>query len=94
MSKARSILSKTFLDNIKDANEDVLNELVVKAELKIKALEEEKKNDERLNAAQEIVEDLKASYTSVIKMEKSKIQHLIEQIKTIQEGRVNPNASV
>jgi hypothetical protein len=43
---------------------------------------------------EQIVKDLNAGYTSVIKMEEAKIAYLFEQIQVIQDGVVNPNASV
>jgi len=82
--KARSILSKSFIENIKDINVDQASEMIIKAEIKIKELKEEQANDEKLNAAKQIVTDLNAGYNSVIRMEQSKIQYLIEQIQDIQ----------
>jgi hypothetical protein len=93
MSKAQSILSKSFVENTKDLGEDQLGELVVKAEIKIKELQEEQKNDDKLNAAKQIVKDLNAGYAAVVKMEKAKVAYLIEKIQEIQEG-INPDASV
>jgi len=94
MGKARSILSKSFVENVKDVSEDQAAEMVVKAEMKIKELKEEQANDEKLNAAKQITKDLNAGYTSVIRMEEAKIAYLLDQIRAIQDGSVNPNASV
>ena len=92
--KAKSILSQTFVENVNALNEDELGAMVVKAEQTIKALTDERKNDEKLNAAEQIAKDLRAGYTSAIKLEKEKIRHLLDKIQEIQDGDVNPNASV
>ena len=94
MSKAKSILSKSFTENIRDLNEDQLSELIVKAEIKIRQLKEEQANDEKLHAAQQIAKDLNAGYNSIVKMEREKINYLLEQVEAIQDGTVNQNASV
>lgn len=82
--KAQSILSKTFIENVKDINEDEAAALVVKAEQKIRQLKEEQSNDEKLRAAKQIVTDLNSGYSSIIKMEQEKINYLIEHIQKIQ----------
>ena len=94
MSKAKNLLSKTWLANVAEIAEDQAAELLVKAEMKIKDLEEEMANDEKLNAAKQIAKDLNAGYSSVIKMEKARIAFLLEKIREIQDGEVNPTASV
>ena len=94
MSKAMSLLSKTFIENTKDLNEDELSALIIKAELKIKKLKEEQQNDDKLNAAKQIVKDLNLGYSSIVKMEEAKISFLLEQVEAIQDGSVNPDASV
>jgi adenosine/AMP kinase len=94
VGKAKSILSKSFIENVKDISEDVAAEMVVKAEMKIRELKEEQANDDKLNAAKQIAKDLNAGYSSVIKMEEAKIAYLLEQIRAIQDGSVNPDASV
>lgn len=94
VGKAKSILSKSFIENVKDISEDVAAEMVVKAEMKIRDLKEELANDDKLNAAKQIAKDLNAGYSSVIKMEEAKIAYLLEQIRAIQDGSVNPDASV
>lgn len=93
MSKAKNLLSKTWLANVADIAEDQAAELLVKAEMKIKDLEEEQAQDDKLNAAKQIAKDLSAGYSSVIKMEKARIAFLLDKIREIQDG-VNPTASV
>lgn len=93
LGKAKKILSETFVKDNEDVTEDKAMELIVKAEMQIKDLEEEKANDDQLNAAKSVVKDLSAGYSSAIKYEKAKIQYLIGKIEEIQAG-VNPDASV
>lgn len=82
--KAKSILSESFVSNINELNEDELNALVVKEFQKIKSLKEEMANDEKLIAAQQIAADLKAGYTSVIKLGQEKVRYIIERINDLQ----------
>jgi len=94
MSKAKNILSQTWVSNIKDINADMAADMVVKAEMKIKELLEEQANDEKLAAAKQIVKDLNSSYSSIITMEKARIAYLLDRITEIEDGSVNPTSSV
>ncbi len=91
-TKSKFGLSKSFVDNHDNVNEDVAAELIVKAEQKIKEIEEEQSADERLAAAKNIVKDLNGSYTSAKKYERAKINYLLEKINEIQGGEVNPSS--
>ena len=92
--KAKNVLNKTFIEDHKDISEDRAAELVVRSEQKIRDLRDEQKNDDKLNAARQIVKDLGAGYSSAIKYEQAKINYLLERIDEIQSGEVNPHASV
>lgn len=94
LGKAKKILSQAFLENNDNVNEDDAAALVVKAELQIKALRDEMGADEKLAAAIQIAKDLKTGYNNAIKYEEAKIQYLLAKIEEIQEGSVNPHASV
>ena len=94
LGKAKKILSSTFLEDNDDINEDAAAGLIVKAEQQIKALTDEMQSDDRLNAAQQIVKDLKSGYNNAIRYEQAKIQYLLAKIEEIQTGSVNPEASV
>lgn len=87
-------LNQSFIDNHEKVNEDEAGALIVKAEQKIKALEEERAADEKLAAAKQIVKDLNSAYTSAIKYEKAKITFLLEKIEEIQANEVNPTSSL
>lgn len=89
---ARKVLGNAFVENNDKVNEDVAAELIVRAEQKIKEIEEERAADEKLVAAKNIVKDLNGSYTSAIKYEKAKINFLLEKIAEIQSGEVNPSS--
>ena len=86
LGKIKSILSETFVKDNEDIDESRAMELVVKAEIAIKDLEEAKDNDDSLNAAKSVVKDLMGGYSSTIKYEKAKIKYLIAKIEEIQEG--------
>lgn len=94
LGKAKKILSQTFLEDNSDVNEDVAASLIVKAEQQIKALSDEMTEDEELQAASQIKKDLESGYKTAIKYEQAKIQYLLAKIEEIQEGDVNPDASV
>lgn len=94
LGKAKKILSQTFLEDNQDVNEDMAAGLIVKSEQTIKGLTEEMQQDERLAAAKQVAKDLQSGYNNAIKYEQAKIQYLLAKIEEIQEGDVNPNASV
>ena len=91
-TNTKKALSKSFVDNHESINEDAAGELIVKAELKIKEIQDEREADERLAAAKQIVKDLNSAYTSAIKYERAKITFLLEKIQEIQNGEVNPSS--
>ena len=90
--KAKKVLSKSFVENHENISEDDAATLVVQSELKIRELEEERANDDKLNAAKQISKDLNAGYSSAIKYEKAKISFLLEKIEEISDGDVNPSS--
>ena len=94
LGKATKILSKTFLEDHDDITEDEAAAMIVKAEMQIKGLREEKAADEQLSAATQIKKDLESGYSSASRYEEAKIQYLLSKIEEIQEGIVNPTASV
>lgn len=86
LGRAEKVLSKTFLDNVKNLSEDEIGELVLKAELKMKEIKEEEEADEKLASARQIVKDLSQSYKAAKAYEAAKIQFLIEKLSEIQES--------
>ena len=94
LGKAKKILSQTFLEDNNEVNEDIAASLIVKAEQQIKGLSDEMADDEELQAAAQIKKDLESGYKTAIKYEQAKIQYLLAKIEEIQEGEVNPDASV
>jgi hypothetical protein len=94
MSDVKKTLSKSFVENHEDVNEDTATQLIVQAEQKIKEIEEERSADEKLAAAKQIVKDINSAYTSAIKYERAKINFLLEKIAEIQGGDVNPSSAV
>ena len=94
MSKKNKVLSSSFVENNKGISEDEAYEKVIQCELTIKSLNEEKKNDDKLNAAKQIAKDLNAGYSSALAYEKAKIQFLLEEIEKIQANQVNPTSGL
>lgn len=92
MSENKKTLSKSFVDNHEDINEDAAGELIVSSTQKIKEIEQERDADEKLTATRQIVKDISSAYTSAIKYEKAKINFLLEKIEEIQGGEVNPSS--
>jgi len=94
MNSVKKTLSKSFVDNHENVNEDTAVDLIVRAEQKIKEIEEERAADDKLTAAKQIVKDMNSAYTSAIKYEKAKISFLLEKLQEIQSGDVNPTSSL
>ena len=93
LGKVKNVLSETFIKDNEEITEDRAMELIVKATIAIKDLNEEKENDDSLNAAKSVVKDLSAGYSSASRYEAAKIKYLVAKVEEIREG-VNPSASV
>lgn len=89
----KKTLSKSFVDNHEDVNEDTASQLIVQASQKIREIEDERSADEKLMAARQIVKDINSAYTSAIKYERAKISFLLEKINKIENGEVNPSGN-
>lgn len=94
MSDTKKALSKSFVDNNENVNEDFAGEQIVLATQKIREIEQERDADEKLQAGKQIVKDINSAYTSAIKYEKAKINFFLEKIAEIQDGEVNPSSGV
>lgn len=92
MSENKKALSKSFVDNNENVNEDFAGEQIVKANQKIKEIEAERDADEKLQAGKQIVKDINSAYTSAIKYERAKINFFLEKIEEITSGEVNPSS--
>lgn len=92
MADVKKVLSKSFVDNHENVTEDVAADLIVKAEMKVKEIKEERKADGKLEQAKQIVKDLNSAYTSAIRYEQAKIDFLLEKITEIQSGDINPSS--
>jgi rubrerythrin len=93
MSDVKKTLSKSFLDNNENVNEDFASEQIVSATQKVRGIEQEREADEKLAAAKQIVKDINSAYTSAIKYERAKINFFLEKIEEIQNGEVNPSGN-
>ena len=92
MSNVKKTLSKAFVDNFENVNEDVAAEQILIASKKIREIEQERDADDKLASAQQIVKDIKSAYTSAIRYERAKIQFFLEKIEEIENGDVNPSS--
>ena len=90
----KKVLSKSFVDNHQDINEDEALDLLYSASKQIKELNEEMEGDDQLNAAKQIVKDLTKGYTSAINYEKAKIEYLIQRVEEIRANEVNPTSGL
>ena len=89
MSDVKKTLSKSFLDNNENINEDFASEHIVSATQKIREIEQERAADEKLTAVKQIAKDINSAYSSAIKYERAKINFFLEKIEEIQNGNVN-----
>ena len=94
MASIKKVLSKSFVDNHENINEDTASQLIVSSEQKIRQIKEERVADEKLAAARQIVKDLNSAYSAAIKYEQAKIDFLVEKINEIQNNEVNPSSGL
>jgi len=92
LDSVKKVLSKSFVDNHENVNQDVASDLIVKATQKIREIKEERAADGKLEQARQIVKDLNSAYTAAIKYEQAKIDFLLEKIQEIESGEVNPDS--
>ena len=92
LDSVKKVLSKSFVDNHENVNQDVASDLIVKATQKIREIKEERAADGKLEQARQIVKDLNSAYTAAIKCEQAKIDFLLEKIQEIESGEVNPDS--
>lgn len=92
LGAAKKVLSKSFTENHENIDEDNAKDLIAKSLKKIKALQEEMSQNERLQAAKQIVKDLESGYKSTVKYEEAKITFLLDKIEEIESGEVNPES--
>jgi hypothetical protein len=92
LGAAKKVLSQSFTENHENIDEDSAKDLIAKCLKKIKALQEEMSQNERLQAAKQIVKDLESGYKSTVKYEEAKITFLLDKIEEIESGDVNPES--
>ena len=85
IGKAKSILSKTFIDSCNELTEEQIADMIVKAEQRIKEIKQEQECDEKRQAALSILKDLNSGYTSVIKHERARIDFLLGKLEGDEE---------
>lgn len=87
-------LTQSFLDNNQNISEDKAMELIVAATIQIREIKDEQKQDVKLTAAKEVVKVLNGGYKAAVNYEKEKINFLIDKLKEIQSGEINPTSSL
>lgn len=89
-----SKLSEAFYEDFKNVNADVAQEEIVKCHNRIKELKVAMSEDVKLRDLKEAVKDLRGGYTSVINLEKAKIDFFVDKINEIDNNEVNPTSSL
>lgn len=87
-------ISDSFKENCKNMSEDDAAAMVADISIEIKKHKKLQKEDVKLQQAKQIVKDLNGGYTSLIKHEQAKIQHLLEIIEKIKSNNVNPTSGL
>ena len=85
MNEASEVLNKSFRETCDAMNEDELNNVLVKSMQRIKAIKDERDNDEKLNAAKQITKDLSEGYSSATKYETKRIDYILGKLEELQE---------
>ena len=93
---AKKHLSSTFIEECREIKEDEVGSLIVQATREISSLKSEMKGDERLEAAKQIVKDLRGAYTSSIKYSQDKIKFLVNKLDELEDAGedANPHSSL
>jgi hypothetical protein len=76
-------LSSSFVEEVEASDIDTLSDQIIKSEQTIRSVLSDKKADERLNAAKQVVKDLNSAYNDAMNVEKAKIQHMLKKIDAI-----------
>ena len=76
------ILTESWVNNNRNLTEVEATAELLRSQFAIKDTLHEKDEDQKLAAAKEIVSDLNAGYSSVVKYEKAKIEFLLELIES------------
>ena len=82
MSKnTKKLLTDTYVSDRVNINEEEARKQITESEFEIKSILYDKSEDKDLNAARSILKDLNAGYSSVISIEKAKIDFLLGKIE-------------
>ena len=66
-----------FTDEADAMSQEELKALIVKSESNIYVIDQEKENDDKLNAAKELVKDITAPYRDAIKAQTAKVKYAL-----------------
>lgn len=87
------VLNESYIASRTEISESEAEKELISAEFALKQLAYEKENHEQLQAAKEIVKDLNAGFSSAAKVEKAKIEFLLEKIENIRIAKANNGES-
>ena len=73
-------ITKTFIESCSGLHRNELSDLIIEAENAIRGIKEQQKEDLALREAKDVVKDLNSGYNSAIKMEREKIEFLLEKL--------------
>ena len=81
-NKWSKVLTESWVNNNRNLTEAEATAELLKSQFEIKKTLLDKEDNTQLTAAKEIVSDLNAGYSSVVKYEKAKIEFLLELIES------------
>ena len=86
LAKIKGKLPTGFADEADAMDEAALRDVIIDAETTISETEAEKKKDEKLAGARQIVKDLSAGYSDVNKAQRAKIAYALHRLDEIGKG--------
>lgn len=81
LEKLLKKLPTGFKDEADGMTESVLRAQIIQAEANIKAVENERDEDEKLTGAKELVKDLSGPYRDAISAQRAKIAYLLHRLE-------------
>lgn len=82
-SKAKQLLSESYVSEMESLSREQLANALVDCEKQLAYVKERFDADEKLTAAKEVVKDLSEGYRAALKYESAKIKAIIDRIKEL-----------
>jgi hypothetical protein len=80
-NKHKKNLTSTWIDSVDGMTKEEIEESIVKCNQVISSTEQEKLDDDKLQACIELKKDLESAYNDVIKVQKSKIAYALHVMR-------------